>query len=124
MEEYTLDFKGANGYPSQCHITLFRQSGIVIATDIDKGMSVTNACEIIANEVVRQYDMNPQTLRFIERYRPGRADQTTDLVRFDFVDGKDGPTGRFRYPRWSHIPADKFEEIITKAMELEGRSLD
>ena len=79
MEEYTLDFKGANGYSSQCHITLFRQSGIVIATDIDKGMSVTNACEIIANEpghraVVRQYDMNPQTLKFIVRYRPERPD--------------------------------------------------
>ena len=72
-------------------IFLSRQYGIVTATDIDKGLKGINAYKIMANEpgpraVVYQYDMNPLTLRFIEQYRLGRLDQTTDWVRFDFVD--------------------------------------
>jgi hypothetical protein len=114
MEQYTLNFKRTNGFPSQCQILIYRKSNIVIATDIDQGMSVTNACAIIANAVVEQYEVNPQTMTFIEQYRPGRADQTTDLVQFDFADGK-----AFRHPNWIHIPREKFDEIMAKAIELE-----
>ena len=114
MEQYTLDFKGTNGYPSQCNITIYRQAGVVIATDTDQGMSVTNACAVIANEVVQQYDIDPQTMTFIEQYRPGRADQTTDLVQFNFADGK-----ALRHPRWTHIPRQKFDELIAQANKAE-----
>lgn len=119
MEQYTLDFKATNNYPSQCDIIIYRQSGIVIATDIDKGMSVTNACEIIANEVVRQFHVNPHHMIFIERYRPDRADQTTDLVRFDFVEGERGPRSRFRHASWTHLPAEEFNRMIAIAEEVE-----
>ncbi|RYC66635.1 hypothetical protein EQG79_29025 [Spirosoma sordidisoli] len=34
-----IKFVAPNRYPSECQITIYRQSGIVIATDIDKGMS-------------------------------------------------------------------------------------
>ena len=114
MEQHTLKFIPANRYPSECRITIYRQSGIVIATDIDKGMSVTNACEQIANEVVKQYDVNPQRMIFIEQYRPGRADQTTDLVQFDFVDGK-----ALRYPRWTYISPDDFNKMVGIAEDTE-----
>ncbi len=114
MEQYNMKFIAPNRYPSECQITIYRQSGIVIATDIDKGMSVTNACAEIANEVVRQYDVNPQRMIFIEQYRPGRPDQTTDLVRFDFVDGK-----AFRHPNWTHIPPDDFKKMIEIAEETD-----
>ena len=107
MEQHTLKFIPPNRYPSECLITIYRQSGIVIATDIDKGMSVTNACEQIANGVVQQFDVNPQRMIFIEQYRPGQPDQTTDLVQFDFVDGK-----ALRPPRWTHIPAEDFNRMI------------
>ncbi len=114
MEQYNLKFTAPNKYPSECLITIYRPSGIVIATDIDKGMSVTNACAEIANEVVRQYDVNPQRMIFIEQYRPGRPDQTTDLVQFDFADGK-----AFRHPRWTHIPTEDFKKMIEIAEETE-----
>lgn len=114
MEQYNLKFTAPNKYPSECLITIYRPSGIVIATDTDKGMSVTNACAEIANEVVRQYDVNPQRMIFIEQYRPGLADQTTDLVQFDFVDGK-----ALRHPRWTHIPSDDFKKMIEIAEETE-----
>ena len=114
MEQHTLNFKGSNGYPSACEITIYRQTNIIIATDIDQGMSVTNACEIIANAVVQWFNVNPHTMFFIEQYRPGRPDQTTDLVKFDFADGK-----AFRRPQWSHIAPDEFNKIIALATELE-----
>jgi len=114
MEQYNLKFIAPNKYPSECLITIYRPSGIVIATDTDKGMSVTNACDIIANEVVRQYDVNPQRMIFIEQYRPGQADQTTDLVQFDFAEGK-----AFRHPRWTYIPANDFRKMIEIAEETD-----
>ena len=114
MEQYNMKFIAPNRYPSECQITIYRQSGIVIATDIDKGMSVTNACAEIANEIVRQYDVNPQRMIFIEQYRPGRPDQTTDLVQFNFADGK-----AFRHPKWTHVPADDFRKMIEIAEETE-----
>ena len=124
MEQYTLDFKATNNYPSQCDIIIYRQSGIVIATDIDKGMSrsadaVTNACELIANEVVRQFHVNPHRMIFIERYRPGRPDQTTDLVRFVFVEGERRLTSRFRNLSWTHLPVEEFNRMIAIAHEVE-----
>jgi hypothetical protein len=119
MEQYNMKYVAPNRYPSECQITIYRQSGIVIATDIDKGMSVTNACAEIANEIVRQYDVNPHRMIFIEQYRPGRPDQTTDLVKFDFGDGKHGPMGRFRNPDWTHIPPDDFKKMIQIAEETE-----
>lgn len=119
MEQHKLHFRAANHYPSACAIRIYRQSGIVVATDIDEGSSVTNSCEIIANEVVRQYGVNPQQMFFIEEYRPNGPDHTTDLVQFDFLDGKDGPTGRFRHPRWRHLTPDEFRQIIQLAEEVE-----
>ncbi|MBU1821384.1 MAG: hypothetical protein KKG00_07720 [Bacteroidetes bacterium] len=110
MEQYTLKFIAPNGYPSACLITVYRQTGILIATDLDEGMSVTNACEFIANEVVKQYNMDPQKMIFIEQYRPGQPDQTTDLVKFDFADGK-----AIRHPKWIHIPAEEFRKMVSIA---------
>jgi hypothetical protein len=115
MEQYTLHFTAPNRFPSACLITVYRQSGIVIATDIYTGMSVTNACAVIANEVVRQYGIGPHRMIFIEQYRPGQPDQTTDLVRFTIEKGH-----AIRSPRWTHIPADDFTKMIEIAEETES----
>jgi len=109
-----------NRYPSACLITIYRRSGIVVATDLDVGMSrcadaITNAAELIANEVVKQYKVEAQKMIYIEQYRPGRPDQTTDLVKFDFADGK-----AFRHPQWTHIPAEVFRKMISIAEEVEA----
>lgn len=114
MEQHKLQFRAANRYPSACAIRIYRQSGVVVATDIDEGSSVTNSCEIIANEVVRQFGINPQQLFFIEEYRPAGPNHTTDLVQFDFADGK-----AFRHPRWTHLPEEEFKRIIQLAEEIE-----
>ena len=71
MEQYTLEFIAPNRYPSVCLITIYRRFGIVVATDIDVGMSrcadaITNTAGLIANEVVRRYKMDPRRMIFIE----------------------------------------------------------
>jgi hypothetical protein len=115
MEQHKLHFRAINHYPSCCAIRIYRQSGIVVATDINQGASVTNASDIIANEVVRQFGVKPQRMIFIEEYRPGGPDHTTDLVQFDFADGK-----VFRNPRWTHIPEPDFNRMIQIAEEVES----
>ena len=114
MENYTLKFTAINGCPSECSVEIYRRSGLVLVTDIDRGMSVTNACEVIAREITVQYNVDSQKMIFIERYRPGRPDQTTDLVRFDLAGKRE-----FRHPRWIHLPKEEFEEMIIIAQETE-----
>jgi hypothetical protein len=120
MEQHTLPFIPPNKYPSECQITIYRQSGIVVATDTDTGISVTNACEIIATEVVRQFGVSPHRMIFIEQYRPGRPDQTTDLVQFDIVADERKKRIQFRQPRWIHLSATEFETMIRIAEEVEA----
>lgn len=114
MEKHTLNFRASNGYPSRCQIQIYRQTQLVIATDIDEGMSITNAYEIIANQVVQQFGVKPQQMFFIEEYRPAGPNHTTDLVQFDFADGK-----AFTRPRWIHLPEEEFKGIIQLAEEVE-----
>jgi hypothetical protein len=118
MEQYLLDFRGPNGYPSRCQIQLFRQTSLVIATDIDQGTSVTNGCEIIASEVVRQYGVCPHRMLFIEQYRPDGPHRTTDLVRFTVTDDEHG-AGQLRHPRWIHIPLAEFSRMVQLAQDVE-----
>lgn len=119
VEQFTFEFVAPNRYPSACLITIYRKSNIVVATDTDTGMSrsadaVTNACATIANEVAKLYRINPQRMIFIEQYRPGKVDQTTDLVKFDFVDGKE-----LRHPRWIYMAPEEFEQIVSIAQDIE-----
>lgn len=114
MENHILKFTAINGFPSACSVEIYRRSGIVLVTDIDRGMSVTNACTIIANRIVAQYGINPHKMIFIERYRPGQADQTTDLVKFEFAGGL-----ILTNPHWVHIPCKDFEEMIDIAQQTD-----
>lgn len=119
MEQHKLHFQAANHYPSACAVRIYRQSNVVVATDIDEGSSVTNSCEVIADEVVRQFGLNPRQLFFIEEYRPNGPNHTTDLVQFDINEKERGSLSRFRHPRWSPISEDEFAHIIQLAEEIE-----
>lgn len=114
MESHTLKYTAINGYPSECSVEIYRRSGLVLVTDIDCGMSVTNACDVIAREIASRYSVDSHKMIFIERYRPGRPDQTTDLVRFELSEKKE-----FWHPRWIHLSKEEFEEMITIAQETE-----
>lgn len=112
MEQYRLEFRAENGYTSACNITIHRAIQLVIAEETGEGQSVTNACELIATEVVERYGLDPKRMLFIEHYpakqRPTHG-ESFDLVTFRW-DGK-----RFRNPDWKHVPPAEFYNIITTA---------
>ena len=66
----TLGVTADNGIPSECEI-LINQNAVVAPDCNDRrdrniGMSVTNACEVIATEVVRRFGLDSEHLIFIE----------------------------------------------------------
>ena len=109
MEQYRLEFKAENGYPSACNITIHRAIQLVVAEETGEGQSVTNACEFIATEVVKRYDVDPERMLFIEHYpaaqRPTYG-ESFDLVTFRW-DGK-----RFWNPDWRHLPPHEVYTIL------------
>ena len=109
MEQHRLEFKAENGYPSACNITIHRSLQLVVAEQTGEGQSVTNACEVIATEVVRRYGIDPKRMLFIEHYpaeqRPTDG-ESFDLVSFRW-DGK-----RFWNPDWRHLPPVEFHGIL------------
>ena len=110
MEQHRLEFKAENDYPSACNITIHRSLQLVVAEQTGEGQSVTNACEVIATEVVRRYGIDPKRMLFIEHY-PAQQ-RPTDGESFDLVtfrwDGK-----RFWNPDWRHLPLKEFYDILT-----------
>lgn len=110
MEEHLLDFKAKNGYPSRCKITIYRNSQLVIASETGEGMSVTNAAEIIATEVVKQYGLDHARMLYVEHYsadqRPKPYGESYDLVTFTW--DKYGA----RNPDWRHLSTVEIDEIL------------
>ena len=73
-------------------------------------MSVTNAAEQIATEVVKQYGLDPQRMLFVEHYpeaqRPMPYGESYDLVTFTWKEG------RATKPIWRHLQCEEFNEIL------------
>lgn len=109
MENYRLEYRAENGYPSACQITIYREIQLVVAEEIDCGQSITNACERIATEVVHRYLIDPIRMMFIEHYpaaqRPTYG-ESCDLVTFRW-DGN-----RYWNPDWKHLPVDEFHDLL------------
>ena len=110
MEQHRLNFRAANGYPSSCDLTIYHDIQLVVATETGEGMSVTNAAEIIATEVVRQYGFDPRRMLFVEHYpeaqRPMPYGESYDLVTFTWDGARAGN------PIWRHLPAAEFNDIV------------
>ncbi|MVM42266.1 hypothetical protein GO730_38870 [Spirosoma sp. HMF3257] len=110
MEHYTLDFKAPNGFPSSADVTIYRDIQLVVVSETGKGMSVTNAAEVIATEIVNRYGLDPDRMLFIEHYsdeqRTKPYGESYDLVTFTW-DGL-----RAHNPEWRHLPLAEFNEIL------------
>lgn len=109
-EQHTLKYRAPNRIPSGCLVTIYRNISLVIASETGEGMSVTNAAETIATEVVRRYNIDPARMLFIEHYpesqRPKPYGETFDLVTFTW----DGLTAR--NPDWRSLTVLEFKQIM------------
>lgn len=98
-------FKSHNGHDGVCRIELINLTNgrtAVICEEIDEnpGISVTNAVEDIAFQVCEQFDVDPQTLVWIEHYETSfLAEGEWDLVDF----GVRPPEAYFGQPEWKPL---------------------
>ena len=99
--EYT--FFDHQGKPATCDLRVDRPNHLVLVSEIQNnpGMSVTNAVVSLANQVIRDFELDPNKLVWLERYDARiyreEADQNYTLVRFTYEDGW------LTDPRWEYL---------------------
>ncbi len=73
-----------------CHLRILqnRTTTIVIATELatNPGMSITNAAEVLASKIVKQFHLDPKNTRFIEHYGQESYDYEKGRERADTYD--------------------------------------
>lgn len=110
MEQYRLEFKASNGYTSSCDLAIYREIQLVLVSETGEGMSITNAAETIATEVVKRFGLDPKRMLFVEHYsneqRPMPYGESYDLVTFTW-----GKYGAYS-PNWRSMPPSEFKDIL------------
>ena len=92
-------------HPARIRIYVRPETSIVVATwDTNSdGTSITNAVEIVAAAVAKEYGL--ERLTWIEHYEHGGDDdETFDLVRFHQEE--------FRNPAWQHLGSASLLELL------------
>ena len=103
----TLTFSGLHKFPSACGVDVY--DNVVIVTELpeNKGTSVTNFGENLANIICGYWGIDPQSLLYIEHYpKCGNLDENFSLVTFEIR------TGVFCNPKWESISKAEVEILI------------
>jgi len=71
IKQFEHDYVGWNGVRSRCNVMIFSDDGehLVCFENLGIGVSVTNASELIATQIVAKCNLDPQDCRFFETYR-------------------------------------------------------
>ncbi len=101
-----------------CHLRIIQNktATIVIATELatNPGMSITNAAEVLASKIVKQFHLNPKTTRFIEHYGKESYDHDAGRKRADTYDevmftwNGTGAT----HPVWKPVEAGEMKKLL------------
>jgi hypothetical protein len=127
MKQFRFDYTvPVNSFPAFCDVRIYEcgsygRQRVIILTELpdNTGMSVTNACEYIATELVRQHRLTPGHTVWIEHYPdrhpPGMRndrmfDESFALVTFEWKDGI------ARSPDWRHISREWVEQLVGEAV--------
>ncbi|QIP15981.1 hypothetical protein G8759_26775 [Spirosoma aureum] len=110
MEEAIFIFQTPSRMASTCLIRIDRELQIVIATETQKRISITTTSELMATELVKQYQLMPQRLLLIEHYpestRPQLYGESYYLVTFTWVGQQ--ASKAIRQP----LPLSEFKEVL------------
>ncbi|RYC66516.1 hypothetical protein EQG79_29535 [Spirosoma sordidisoli] len=106
MESHILEYRSAAFEVCQCSVEVCRTLNVVIATEVRNGLEVTENVETIANEAVRQFELDPRRLFFIERYYPETPFENASLVEFCLDEGAE-----LRNPRRFELPPSVLHKI-------------
>ena len=71
IKQFTYDYTGRNGVRSQCNVMIFSDDDdhFICFENLGIRVSVTNASEMLATQIVAKYGFEPQDCRFFETYR-------------------------------------------------------
>lgn len=109
METYRFEFVSSAGHVSACHLQVFAQLSLVIATYRGEGTSVTNECERIALAAVKRHRLNPDRLLFIEHYPDQVWEHYSETFKLiTFTQYKD----QFTYPIWIELDSQVMKEVL------------
>lgn len=109
METYRFEFVSASGHVSACHLQVYAQLSLVVATYTGEGTSVTNECERIALAAVKRHRLNPDRRLFIEHYPDQIWEyyaETFKLITFTQY------KGQFAYPVWIELDNQTTKEVL------------
>jgi hypothetical protein len=108
---------------AHCRIRLYEHDGrqVVVASEVadNPGMSVTNAAEDLATQVVTYYKLDIERLVWIEHYPADRKLEdpaTFDLVRFTWTEETAS------HPEWRRLTFEEVERL-TGDDHIAGESL-
>ena len=112
----TFLFQDALSRKGECGLALYRlESGayVAIATDLDKGPSITNAAEEIATQVKHQVLDEGDALLWVEHYRysPFKKAETYDKVVMRW-DGQ-----RYVDPEREHLTRAEVAQLIDSRVD-------
>ena len=111
MESHILEYRSAVDETGRltarrCHINVCREMNVVIATEKTDDVDVTANVEIIANEAVRQFALDPQRLFYIEHCYPSTPFENASLVEFCLDEGTE-----LRNPKRFDLPPTVLNKI-------------
>ena len=103
-KSYIVHYRGHNGMKGTCgaeiHTTGNSKTVVLTELDTNQGMSVTNAVELIAAQVLEDNpELVGQTITWIEHYPHARDDETYDLVELN---------ENLQNPSWKRIDISEY----------------
>lgn len=111
--------------PARCglRIYLHPQYAVVVASELENnpGMSITNAAELLAEQVCKRFFLRPSSLVWVENYPSRvvrgasgkilhRTEETWDLVTFTVSHEA------FSLPKWRHISRQEAEALCGQSL--------
>lgn len=108
-------FPGYGNQVSYCDLLVYTAEEIAIATELkdNPGASITNRADVLATQIVRNLDMNPNKFMLIEHYDARSYGDPNEAERFALVTFTwNKAAERFESPNWVHIDRDYLLTIL------------
>ena len=82
-QDFEHEFIAPNRVNSKCRVCVIEDDGdkLILFEDMNIGMSVTNASELIASQIVNKFKYHPEDCRFFETY-PEYDYDTFDEIKY------------------------------------------
>jgi hypothetical protein len=109
------DYPGYFGGPARCRLRIFHlgpdRPAVVIATELpdNPSTSITNRAEVLADLVAREFNIDADTMLWVEHYAADRIlPERYSVVEFQ----ADPRTGRPCKPHWRHLTRQAVEALV------------